>query len=253
MDRKVASAKRVTKWFWAGNCAIVLLCLALSGTLTGCHLFKKKPTSHEWAIASNAIVALGYDCKRLDLLGWEEPTPDNIAQWKDFLENYWGIKNKEDLMRTVTWLKEGGHRKLFDIDRKRLANATSEQLLEMIKAEPEEEAYKTLVIARYSYEVGERGIPAWDYLRIIHVAGWSYLVGYISEDEAWEIIMPAAKVIQSRYKSWDDLMRNYLIGREYWSLNQTRLRGQKFRDAEQWLLKNPESPYKKIPWNLNLH
>jgi hypothetical protein len=41
------------------------------------------------------------------------------------------------------------------------------------------------------------------------------MCGWIDEQEAWNLIMPAAKTLQQNYTSWKDLGENYLIGREF--------------------------------------
>jgi Protein of unknown function (DUF1266) len=47
------------------------------------------------------------------------------------------------------------------------------------------------------------------------------LCGYLAEDEAWEKIMPAAAKLHATFSSWKELGENYLIGREFWSYEQT--------------------------------
>ena len=85
------------------------------------------------------------------------------------------------------------------------------------------------------------------------LGGDEYLVGYLTEEEAWERIMYAARTLQSNFDSWKDLGENYLIGREFWSLHQTRDSGDRFRDAYARLLKDPASPWNRHPWETNLN
>jgi hypothetical protein len=74
----------------------------------------------------------------------------------------------------------------------------------------------------------------------------------LSEGEAWEQIMKAARIIQGTFGSWKEFGENYLIGREYWSLSQTQKDGQVMRAAYTRLLANASSPWKRIPWALDL-
>ena len=243
---------------WSGGlCVGLFLCFAVGATLFACSFFTQKTraraTPHDWALTATAALALAYDCQRIDLLGWDEKTEENIARWKIFLRDYWGIQSRDDLLRNVNWLEEGGgHRILFKNEGERLAAMTTEQLRDMINNSGEDERFRILVVLRNYEAQGTRGILAWDWNRVIHIAGWSWFVGYISEDEAWRIIMPIARDLQKNYKSWDDVVKGYMIGREYWSLQQTKLKGQKLFDAHQQLLKDPRSPYHTIPWDLNL-
>ena len=79
------------------------------------------------------------------------------------------------------------------------------------------------------------------------------MADYISEEEAWERIMPVAKMLQKTFDSWEDLGRNYIIGRQFWSYKETQRNGYIFEDAYQRLLDMPSSPWNKYPWNMNLN
>ena len=69
----------------------------------------------------------------------------------------------------------------------------------------------------YYKKLGEKSLLGWDYGRYICLCRWGYLVGWLNEQEAWEKIMPAAELLQKSFSSWEDLGRNYLIGRLFWS------------------------------------
>jgi len=81
---------------------------------------------------------------------------------------------------------------------------------------------------------------------------WGYLVGHLSEDEAWSFILYAAGRVQGTFDSWEDLGRNYLIGREYWSHDETRAKGHLYREAYLRLLRDPGSPWTQLPWYTDL-
>lgn len=70
---------------------------------------------------------------------------------------------------------------------------------------------------KYKDEFGEKSIAAWDYDRYISLCGWGYIAGYLSEEEAWQRIMPAARLLQKTFESWIDLGKNHVVGREFWS------------------------------------
>lgn len=55
-------------------------------------------------------------------------------------------------------------------------------------------------------------------------------------------IMPAAQRLQQTFNSWQDLQTNYLIGREFWSLKQTKKCGAKFQTIFKQLSEDPSSP-----------
>ena len=64
--------------------------------------------------------------------------------------------------------------------------------------------------------------------------------------------MPVARFIQNKFDSWEDLGQNYLIGRQYWSHEDTKLWGYQFEDAYLRLFDMPSSPWNKLPWNMDL-
>jgi hypothetical protein len=88
--------------------------------------------------------------------------------------------------------------------------------------------------------------------RYIALCRWGYLVGYLSEAEAWGLIMPAAQRLQRTFVSWDELGENYLIGRQFWSPDENRQNGHLHRETLRRLLGSPDSPWKRYPWNTRL-
>jgi hypothetical protein len=92
----------------------------------------------------------------------------------------------------------------------------------------------------------------WNYPLVINLARCGFTVGYLPEDEAWEIIMPAAQVLQQTFGSWQEMGRAYLEARDAW-LNSRDIR--KRREGE-WAYRtvalNPNGPWRKYPWNLDI-
>jgi hypothetical protein len=108
-------------------------------------------------------------------------------------------------------------------------------------------------VVRQNYkQLRSKSLYGWDYGRGISLCRWAYVAGFISEEEAWERIMPMALLLQERFDSWEDLGRNYLIGRQYWSYEETQKFGWEFQDAVQRLLDMQSSPWNRYPWNMKL-
>lgn len=57
---------------------------------------------------------------------------------------------------------------------------------------------------------------AWDMGRMVNVARYSYDLGYISENQAWEYIFFAEQESSPHYEDWDAFGRAYIIGRAMW-------------------------------------
>ncbi len=54
---------------------------------------------------------------------------------------------------------------------------------------------------------------AWDTCRAIALAKWCYWVGYLSEDEMWEVMGKASDIAREKGESWIDYMVSFLLGR----------------------------------------
>ena len=99
---------------------------------------------------------------------------------------------------------------------------------------------------------GRNSLVGWDYCRYIMLCRCGYQVGFLSEDEAWGRIMPMARAIQAAFPSWSELGEDYLVGREFWSIAETKKSGQYFRELEAWLVREPGSPWNQLAWRMDL-
>ena len=206
-----------------------------------------------WALATCGILTEA-NGERHDLLGGVSPTSGNIRIAKQVLSQQWGVRSRRDLIAQLSWIEKGGHRKGFDTLAYALAVATPDQLSEL-KSQADENpslAYAIEVVQGHSARLGSRSISGWDYARYVFLCRRGYLVGYLTQDEAWRRIMPAARVMQSTFGSWRDLGDNYLLGRRFWSEQATKDSGSQMRQAESRLLSGSHSPWVQLPWRLNL-
>ena len=65
--------------------------------------------------------------------------------------------------------------------------------------------------------VGDRSLRAWDLGRVVALSRWGFEVGFLSENEAWEVILRNGTTLYGLYLSWTDYGANYLLGRMFWS------------------------------------
>jgi hypothetical protein len=86
----------------------------------------------------------------------------------------------------------------------------------------------------------------------VSLCRWGYLAGYLSDTEAWNIIMPAALRLQQTFASWQDLQSDYLIGREFWSVEQSKNSGARYRAIYERFLQDSSSPWNLNPWAMDL-
>jgi len=210
-------------------------------------------TPRAWALATTAILT-ERDHERHDLLGGNNNSQKNVTEIKKILSEWWGVNNREDLLNALQWIEGSGHREDFAKLGAYLSSLNDDQLAEIqAKMEGDEQAKHQVKIVRKHYEkLGRKSLLGWDYTRYIALCRWGCLVGYLSEQEAWDRIMPAAAMLQSTFDSWKDFGENYLIGREFWSYEQTARDGQLYRNIYRKLLNNSSSPWNHNPWNMDL-
>ncbi|MGU3375690.1 DUF1266 domain-containing protein [Chryseobacterium sp. M5A1_1a] len=54
---------------------------------------------------------------------------------------------------------------------------------------------------------------AWDICRAVSLAKWCYWVGYLTENETWEIMTNASAIATSKGENWTDYTISFLLGR----------------------------------------
>ena len=205
-----------------------------------------------WALATVAVSNQQNGFSH-DVLGGEPLTPQAQVNAIYGLKNWWGVTNKEETLEVLRWLLNEGHHKEYEqlAAVVTVASETDYQML-LKKYESNPEVVFKLKFARDNHErLGKKSLLAWDLCRHIQVAGLAYVAGYLTEDEAWEKIMPAAKMIQENFDSWADMGDNYLTGRHYWAGERNeRL------DYIYSLLTNQQdkhSPWTKYQWKTDLN
>ncbi len=204
-----------------------------------------------WGLAASAMLT-EFNHGEHDTLAGFPMTPAMRRSIARLLADSWGIQNRDDLLSALAWIDQRGHRAEFSFLGEKGSQLQPEQLKTVLAHLDSEDANSLLVARRYYQKLGAKGITGWDYERYINVCRLGYGAGYLSEDEAWQAIMHAAQVLQQNFGSWQELGQNYLIGREFWSLAQTRKDGAQMRAAYTRLLNNPASPWHRVQWNLAL-
>jgi hypothetical protein len=206
-----------------------------------------------WALAASAVLT-ERNGQRHDLLGEAEPTDAIIIDTKKLMYDAWGIANRQDLFNVLRWIDEKGHRIEFEKAGSSISSFSPRQYEEFLaKTKENPEAHnQVLIINKYYKSLGQKGLLGWDYSRMISLCRWGYLVGYLTESEAWVMIMEAARELQQKFGSWRELGENYLIGRQYWSYSATKENGKLYLNAFNKLLSDSNSCWNRIPWNTDL-
>jgi hypothetical protein len=197
------------------------------------------PEAKQWALAATAILTtLTRREPRHDLLGGAPKTPENEGSAKAILGNSWGIDGRDKLVSTLEWLGSGGHSQEFQKAVAALAQATPDQ---------KQQDPRLAFANQFGAEIGNRGLLAWDLGRLLAVAGWGYLSGYCSEDEAWGAIFSAGVRLRGGYGSWDEYGKHYRYGALFWDATATA----QIDPILAQLTSAPNSPWKTTAWSLD--
>lgn len=211
------------------------------------------PAQKKWILATTAInVAVNNETQ--GVIGACRNTPSNAEMVRRRLKSGWGITNPATLLKTTKWLAEEGHRKEFEAMAFQLARMSPEkrkELLEQARENPQLENQLRIVSENHE-RLGDKSLYAWDYCRYIRLCGWGYLAGYITEEEAWQLALPAARKLQSTFDSWEDMGENFLLGRKFWSLQNSRRDGARYVNAFRRMRDSRTSLWKRCRWDTGL-
>lgn len=192
--------------------------------------------------------------QRHDMLYGGEPTESFRKEMKRCLERYWSISSRKDLFKELDELKRGGMRADFDKKRNYLS-ALSEDGQEEVLRRIDPLGTKSLefkVIMTYDSILSHAGIAAWDYGRYIFLCRNGALLKYITDDEAWNLMLETAKVVQRRFTGWYEYGLSYEVGKHFWKMDfRHEFIDERF-EVFRHLVFLKDSPWKKVPWNTEL-
>jgi hypothetical protein len=205
----------------------------------------------EWALALGAILDR-VNNESVDQLGGMEKSAKDAVITRQSLERFWSVTDRASLLQTLDWLQQRGHREQFTAMAHALAAMSPSQIASLrtrVGSDKDRDQIDTVV--KFAPRVGSRSILAWDLGRYVLVCGWGYRAGYLTEQEAWERIMPIARMAQKSFDSWHDFGSDYMIGRRFWSggsddFNDT------MSEAYSYIVADPASPWHRISWKLDL-
>jgi len=236
-----------------GRILILIGLMVISSVLPACDKASAKrevlKDNQKWALATAAIPKKANGME-LDVMGGGASDVDYVESLREMLKNDWDVADRASAAGAISSLREQGHREEFDImlkDISTMDGAGFARLLAEYTQDQELQKRLRLVYAQKDAD-GKKSIIAWDYCRLIYLAECSYRAGYLTEQEAWKEIMPAAEIIQSTFSTWQEMGENYLLGRRFWSgASEPRM-----VVANRFLLTEAKSPWVTLAWNLPL-
>lgn len=215
----------------------------------------------QWAVACGADLAFANDQYLNDVT-----TGMDKALCRRLLSEWWDIDSQEELLETIEWLKEEGHRLQYDTICQALHTVSVKESKEFLRSyavssEQDEEIVigrlrntrDALELFRSEQLIGETEQPdtlIWDYARIINLCRGGYDAGYITYEQALDIILSCVPAIKSTYTSWRNLSVSYQFARCVWNgVDEDSF--EELRDGMHTLLTHEKSPWVVLPWHLS--
>ena len=206
-----------------------------------------------WGLAASALLT-EHNRGRHDTIAGITSTAQSVSNQRWILARWWDVADRDGLLRVLAWLDAGGHRQQFAEIGEKVVQLSPEEF-ETLLSNPEvrqDDVQRATVARKYFTKLGARSRVGWDYARYVSLCRWGYTAGYLDEGEAWQGIRHAAGILRRTFGSWRELGENYLIGREFWSPEETRRGGADYRATFQQLLSDAASPWNRIPWSLDI-
>lgn len=170
-----------------------------------------------WALGCSAILAALNDGD-LYQFGMREKNTENAEDEKTTLSGSWGCYSREDLIETIYSMTDDGHSTDFDEAYDLLSSLSDAEYQELLTETYRSEAYMWELTKALGDKWGDKKIKAWDWFRMIHLAGWGYVAGYLELEEACSLMEPVIERLRGTFSSWDEATENYMDGYAWWSL-----------------------------------
>lgn len=154
------------------------------------------------------------------------------------LEDSWELFSKEDVLIKVEEYKlknredgGAGQNTKYNILKnqlKQLSSKSTKNPITLIDQLAIKECmdFRTIIRLCFVTEMqdilGEYGLLAWDYGRILSVLRWSIAAGWLSETEALNLAKPFIDEILNSYDSWEDYAVHYALGRAYFASSDSK-------------------------------
>ena len=169
-----------------------------------------------WALGCSAILAKrnGFEPYQF---GMFSNSFQNRATVKSLLSRDWSCSSREDLIALILRMTDNGHNESFAEAYYIITTLSKEEYEYLLKSSGDVDAYMWPLTKALGEKWGDKQIKAWDWFRMIHLAGWGYIAGYFSLEEAHEYMAPVIERLSGTFSSWEEACDNYMDGYAWWS------------------------------------
>ena len=174
-----------------------------------------------WALGCSAI--LGEENHRNHpfydpyQFGMSERSEKSFEVQQRSLQSSWSIYSSEDLIDTIKRMTDNGHNSSFVVDYELISGLNESEYQSLLEMSNKTDKYMWALTKTLGEKWGNKQIKAWDWFRMIHLAGWGYTAGYLELGEAHELMIPVIERLKSTFSSWDEATENYMDGYAWWS------------------------------------
>lgn len=176
----------------------------------------------------------------------QETLADMLAEW-------WEVTDRETALETIGWLLEEGQHAgadpaLAEISARGMAGISEDEKNDDGNKMGDVYAIAEFALATGALSVGSlpKTVLGWDLVRAVNVARWTFLCGYIGEDEMWQAMQDAVDMAKRTFCSWEEYGLSFAVGRGVWRGDTDDY--ETAYEVVAVLLGQEESPWRQVEW-----
>ncbi|MCX2681964.1 DUF1266 domain-containing protein [Galbibacter sp. EGI 63066] len=204
-----------------------------------------------WLLATSAMLSqLNTDRHDTLLPKGKFTSPKLVKNVEQVLSRDWEIKNLADLSDAIKLLHE---RVTFGQDLNGWEVLSGIELQQAVQSKTIGDYHHVMdMVQNYRFSLKNSDM-AWHYGRCSWLIRESAFLKYISEEEAWILLEENGKKIKAAFSSWAEFGLSYMVGAQYWrSSSYTPDTVRRYIKHYRFLMTNNESPWKNVPWEVEL-
>lgn len=181
-----------------------------------------------WALGCSAILATrnGYEPYQF---GMFTKNDTNAGRAKNLLSQSWGCSSREDLIETIEYMTDNGHNSSFAEAYGIATSLSDSDYQTLLELSGDVDRYMWPLTKSLGDKWGDKQLKAWDWFRMIHLAGWGYVAGYLELQEAYDYMTPVIERLRSTFSSWEEANENYMDGYAWWSRTEVSKSGTEYK------------------------
>ena len=210
----------------------------------------------EWGLTDEQAHLLAFGAP---LLVYNAEEVDSIESqidadaFREQLRSWWNITDKASTLEIADWLLNEGHHADADEAFAELRERGLENITDEERDDEESKMGDVCLIVEHMLEneyCANHDLPttaiAWDLVRLVNLARWARLCGYLSENEMWQMARVAADTARKTFGSWKEYGLSFAFGRGVWHGDPDDC--DTAYEIISTLLEKEESPWKQIEW-----